>query len=132
MFDVAVGGTDKCTGGTAIGDSTFTNYAAAFDNTSGGWIHAGDAPGWIGYDFGSGVAHEIARLTWKATSFPQQAPSAFTVDYSDDGSSWTTVYTGAGADIATWSADEQRTFVTGLTGSGGAGTAARPVVFVCT
>jgi hypothetical protein len=94
-------GSDLCNGGTALADSAFAGLPAsnAFDNKgdlSTLWANNGTGTAaYIGYDFGSGVTKNINQVHWTARNDGSytQYPTAFTVDYSDDGSSWTSKWT---------------------------------------
>lgn len=102
------GGSNQCSGGTAIasGDSGASWVPSrAFDGSaSTSWDHE---PGsftdlWIGYDFGSGVTKDIVEVRMRPRAvqsggkpFTLRAPGAFDVQYSDDGSSWTTYWSVA-------------------------------------
>lgn len=100
------GGTNLATGGTAIGSSDNSGHEKdkAFDgNTSTYWLAGGAPNQWIGYHFGSAVS--ITELTYtSASTFGSsdvtESPTAFSLDYSDDGSSWTTLTSFT----TTWSA----------------------------
>jgi hypothetical protein len=97
-------GADVCTGGTALSDSNGYGTAAsgAFNNTYGDtslWIcnNTGTAA-YIGYDFGSGNDKDIVQVgIWpRPSTWYYQAPQGFDIQYSDDGSSWTTSYSITG------------------------------------
>lgn len=96
-----LGGADLCAGGAAIKSTEYGGLPAsnAFDNDlTTVWAPDGSAlPQWIGYDFGAGNAKDIqvVRLLQRDSG---QYPSAFNVQYSDDGSSWTTAWSVSGLD----------------------------------
>ena len=110
-----VGGADQCSGGTAISDSQFdtSTYAQtnAFDNNSATrWTSTDTAfPHWIRYQFASAVS--VAQLSLQAPHITGEAPNSprdFTLQWSDDGSAWTTVLTVTGQPA--WAASEIRLF----------------------
>jgi len=94
-------GTDLASGGTASASSvTGANTAdKAFDNShstawqSGGIPSGAGAPEWLRYQFASGVDPVAIRLTLNEPLGNSQAPADFDVQYSDNGSTWTTVKT---------------------------------------
>lgn len=83
----------------------------AYDgDTSSFWSGLGPAiPGWIKFDFGSGSEFCMTQVAMRARndSLHTQAPRDFQVQYSDNGTTWTTYWQKAGV---TWSAGLQRTF----------------------
>ena len=92
--------TDKCTGGTASAISVFSGYLAshAFDNIETkltGWVGAnGSIPGWVKYDFGSGVAWPITRvrvLGWKNSYISTSYATSVKIEGSNNDSNWTTL-----------------------------------------
>ena len=91
-----VGGADLCSGGTAIASETYPgsdcNAAYAFDDaTSGGnfWASNVSTSGWIGYSFASPVSIAAVRI-WARVAY-SQSPKDFSIQYSDDGVTYTTV-----------------------------------------
>lgn len=73
----------------------------------------------LGYDFVTPV--EIAQLAmWcrPVSGEENAAPGDFTIQYSDNGTDWTTQSTFTG--VTGWVGGTPKTFLTGLTGSGGA------------
>lgn len=131
IFRDAPGGAQKAVGGAVIASSEygFAPKASAFDGDTGTtWGASGAIPQWIGYDFGAGVNIELAQIVIYAEQ-ADSAPTAFTIDCSDDGGNWTTAYTASGSDVSPWTANQIRTINTGLIGSGTP--TARPAVFVC-
>ena len=100
-----VGGPDLCVGGTVVSGGTYPasdcNMAYAFDDSASGgnfWASNVSTSGWIGYSFASPVAIAAVRI-W-ARVYYSQTPKDFSIQYSDDGVSWTTAksYTG----ITSW------------------------------
>lgn len=96
-----VAGVNQTGSGTALASSSFSGSspANAFDGNgattkwdsdfSGAW------PQWIGYDFGSGVTKDITAVAiWPNLNL--RAPAAFDVQYSDNGSTWTTLWSVTG------------------------------------
>jgi hypothetical protein len=77
-------GTPLASGGTP---------AFAFDNgaSNTGWNDAGTSGAWIGYHFSKAVG--IARVRLTAAQFTDQSPKDFRVQFSDNGTDWTTAWT---------------------------------------
>lgn len=108
------GRTDQCTGGTALANSDGFGggdvRASAFDSrTDTQW--AGNISGaYIGYDFGSGQTRIIDRISIRARAggSANQAPMDFDIQYSDDGSSWTTSWSESGQ--TSWLVKVERLF----------------------
>lgn len=105
-FHTKVGGTQAATGGTAIAsgtDGTGDTAANAFD-TDGSTKWMGNTPntGWLGYQFPAPVTvAEVAITNRSDFSYYDAAPHAFDVQSSDDGTTWTTVWS---VTAAPWSA----------------------------
>lgn len=115
-FRSTLGGADITGGGTAISDANqgapqnATSPALAFDNNNGtdwssGFAFSGSF--YVGYDFGVAVDIVDVAISASATN-TNGAPKNFTIDYSDNGSSWTPLITVSNEPA--WSANEQRTF----------------------
>ncbi len=94
-------GNDLCTGGTASasGDnaSSGEGTAQAFDNsTSTKWLVFAST-GWIQYDFAGTAAYAVNQYTITsandATVYPGRNPKNWTLQGSNNGSTWTTVDT---------------------------------------
>lgn len=102
------------TGGTVIASGTGEGAAAnVFDgDTSSGnyWYSGGLFTGWIGYDFGSGNAVEVAMVALIGRYGAGQYPTDFDVQYSDNGSSWTTAWSVAS--LGNWLGTAQKKFFT--------------------
>lgn len=113
-FRLTSGGADQTSGGTAIESAHLSSFvpARAFDNNSTTcWVAAGASPWWIGYQFASPVSiHEIALTAYVTGDggTSAQSPKDFTIDYSDNGSSWTTASTVTGQ--VSWTSAQQRLF----------------------
>lgn len=105
------GGADQCTGGTAtasssesgnppslaVDDSVFSTWAALFSNTTGWWQ----------YQFASAV--DVVEYTIQGSnSVNERAPKDWTLEYSDDGSSWTVADTRTGE--TGWTDGQVRTY----------------------
>ena len=96
----SISGSDQCNGGTASASSYHASGllpAYAFDNVlddANCWATAGSAIGWIQYAFPSPVAVAEVRIAPRY-SVPQY-PTAFTLEFSDDGLNWriATAYSG--------------------------------------
>lgn len=100
-----VGGADLCSGGKIIASGTYPasdcNMVYAFDDVTSGincWASNVSTAGWIGYAFASPVAISAVRI-W-ARVCVNQTPKDFSIEYSDDGVSYTAEksYTG----ITSW------------------------------
>lgn len=109
------GGANLTGTGTPISGSEYSaGYADdyAFDgNAANSWNSSGGlgTTAWIGYDFGAGNAHDIIEIAFKARGdYVGNAPTDMQVEYSDDGSSWTTKWSITGQ--TGWSTNETRVF----------------------
>lgn len=106
-------GADQCTGGTAIGTQhpslSFPPSQAFDNNNSTFWASTttGDAQN-VGYQFASPVV--VAEITWRnrGDSAANQAPVVGIVQYSDNGTTWTTAWTFTGQ--TGWTLGQTRTF----------------------
>lgn len=96
-FRETAGGADVCNGGTAFASGIWNgSIAGAFDNDTGtNWKFLGGAPVWIGYDLGAGNEKEIVEIAWRVASAGEE-PSAFAVQFSDNGQEWMTAWTEVG------------------------------------
>lgn len=110
--------------GTAAASTNFSGFDPwkAFDDTltrANSWFtNTGNATGWIRYDFGSGNAKVITYYSMVACSTNpnfasgdtdiQRTPKTWTLEGSNDASSWTVLDTQTNAPI--WSAGEKRTY----------------------
>jgi hypothetical protein len=102
-----------CSGGTASASSDGFGWvpANAFNgtHTGNGW-HSGAntlpaTPEWLKYDFGSGNDKDIQAIKMVGrgdSNAVNQTPKDFQLQYSDDDSSWSTLFTITGA--ANWGA----------------------------
>lgn len=113
----AIGGAQKCTGGTASASttqSTNTPANAVDGNLSSIW-RANAAPvQWWQYQFPVAVdIVEIAISTGTGPTGYQEAPTNFDLQWSDDGTSWTTAASFTG--IGVWPSNETRIFRVGET-----------------
>lgn len=73
--------------------------------------NANTLPGWIGWYFGVNGPQTVATFSIKADgTVPGFSPGTFTLEYSDDGSSWTTAASFSGI---TFTANQVKTFATG-------------------
>ena len=100
------GTTDRLTGGTASADTEYGAQVAALacdDNASTYWESTDSAfPHWWKYDFGAGVLWRIGKLTLTcATISDGIGIKNFTLQGSNDDSSYTVVYTGVTTNIST-------------------------------
>lgn len=95
----SVGGADETGSGTAAASSNYTSLTPdkAFDNSTvqaNGWASNGGLPCWLSYDFGVGVTKEIVEVAihFNVSGFLDQCPTAWSLQYSDDNSAWTTAF----------------------------------------
>lgn len=90
----SAGGADVTGSGTASANNSSGGAAAnAVDNDTGTiWATgAGALPHWWAYDFGAGNDQDIVEVSITSrSSTAGSAPGAFQLQYSDDGSTWTT------------------------------------------
>lgn len=129
------GGPDQCSGGSASADGFYTsaNYGPlpppnAFDgvNTIGAsWVSAvASLPHWIAYQFPAPVDVGEIVIGWPPSyGYPQEQPKDVALQYSDDGSSWTTRQSWT---LASFSGGEMRALSVGAWATL-AGTPRRPV-----
>ncbi len=106
------GGINQATGGTPSANSVYSTYVAAnaFDgNATDYWVENSWAPGWLQYQFASPVA--VGAVSFTASSGAVQnsgsAPTVFAVQFSDDGSLWTTAWC---VSVASATSGENRVF----------------------
>jgi hypothetical protein len=113
------GGADQATGGTATAGNSFSGSflpANAFDDStatawaSASWSGASAiSTNFLRYQFGSAVA--VAGVLWNAragSTEGRQSPSTSWVQFSDDGTNWTTAWRIR--DASNWSDGETRTY----------------------
>ena len=90
---------DLITGGTPSADTEnsagYEADKACDDNTGTSWASSVTAfPHWWKYDFGVGITKIITRITLLSTNAASPQIKNFTLQGSNNDSSWTTVYTG--------------------------------------
>lgn len=110
-FRATIGGADQCTGGTAI-SGAFDIPANAFDNnaTTRASNTVSVFTGWIGYQFASAV--DVLQYTIQAhPTTPLRSPSVWALQYSDDGTSWTSAESRSG--YVAWTNGEIKSFTVG-------------------
>jgi hypothetical protein len=109
-FRASIGGADQATGGNAVASSTNTTFVAsnafANDGTSSQWVGVGVA-NWIRYDFPSPVQLLEATIQAVTTSF-NRSPKDFTIEGSNDGSTWATLFSPSSQ--TGWTSGQTRTF----------------------
>lgn len=97
--------------GSAYGGipGTYDGSHAADNNPSTLWAGSAGFPDWWQYDYGAGNALDIKEVTITARNdaVPEQTPSSFTLQYSDDNSAFTNVQTFT---AATWSLGQTQVF----------------------
>ncbi|UTC28368.1 putative tail protein [Brevundimonas phage vB_BpoS-Gurke] len=105
-------GPQLATGGTPSASSSTSGQGpeGAFDGVTGGaWFSAAGNPvgQWIAYAFPAPV--EVRYLDLKGSQdYPTRSPRAFKVQWSDDGSTWTTAWTVTGQ--TGWAPNQTRQF----------------------
>lgn len=118
-FRESSGGSDQTGSGTSSASSEFgvPTYQSdkAFDDNAATMWHSGAPtfPQWIAYDFGSGQARNIFEISMKARNddaptAANQTPTAFRVEWSDNGEDWQARWTESGG--SAWTIGETRTF----------------------
>ena len=102
-------GPDLTGTGTAICSSQEQSPDGAFDNAiNGAWFsNSGQAVDgqWIGYQFPSAVSIRYVTVMG-SQDYPAQSPTNFEIQYSDDGSTWTTAW--AVTDPGNWNTGQYR------------------------
>lgn len=113
QYRTTVGGANVATGGTASATNNLSGYppSQAFDgNASTFWVTNTGPTVYLAYHFTSAVA--IVEYTMAArndnTAFLGDTPKNWTLDFSDDGTNWTTLATVTGQ--TSWGLGEVRTF----------------------
>lgn len=102
---VGAAGTNLCIGATASASGNYGSQVASLaidGNPTTYWESALDgAPSWLKVDLGA--EHIVRSMVIKSTSFPTEIPRDFTLQGSNDNSTWTVIgaYTGADAFITT-------------------------------
>jgi hypothetical protein len=97
---MAYGTIDRCTGGTPSAQSASGAYPAAnaFDNNNNTFWFSPAGGQWIQYDFGSGVAWRIGKITIRGYyDMDGVKIKDFAILGSNNGSNWTTLYAGTQA-----------------------------------
>lgn len=101
------------------GDAFSSNWDEDTGAGVSSWASSTGANEWLRYDFGAGNQKAIVAVDiWARpdTAFSTQSPKDFTIEYSDNGSSWTVAWTVTGS--TGWRSREHRKFVkTGHTDS---------------
>lgn len=99
-----------------------TQAWTAFDNNSTGttnrWVSNSTTTGWIRYDFGASnskiITHySVVGINTNDGANVNRAPKTWTLQGSNDASSWTTIDTQTA--VAAWTAGEKRTYATSNT-----------------
>ena len=98
-------GTNLCIGATASASGAYGSQSASLaidGNPTTYWESSLEgAPSWLKVDLGA--EHIVRSMVIKSTSFPTEIPRDFTLQGSNDNSTWTVIgaYTGVDAFIAT-------------------------------
>lgn len=116
LFDVefrtAVGGADVTdgAGGAASSNSTAagTSPANLFDGSPTNRWSTSSTSAWVQYDFGPSNSKDVVEFTMACAPDVTRSPKDFTLQYSDDGSAFTTV--GTYTNIINWQPGQRRTF----------------------
>jgi hypothetical protein len=115
-FRTAAGGADD-NSGTGTADSFYAagyEPANCFDgNPATRWATSATAlPHWVRRDYGAGNEKSIVEVVWQSENSllaaQTQVPKDFSVQYSDNGSSWTTLWSVTGQ--TAYTANETRVF----------------------
>lgn len=107
----AVGGADLCVGGAASASLANNPAANAFDKSNAtSWGAFGSPAQWLRYKFAAPVSVGVVELTAEPGNVAgvNASPKDFTIQWSDDGTSWTTAATITGQ--TGWTANQKRTF----------------------
>ena len=112
-FRSSIGGADQTSPG-GLGPFGSSNASSLKDNAFDGTGAAGTplrfsspvVPGWIAYAFRDPVA--IVEVAITADTAAARAPKDFSLDYSNDGITWTTAFSKSGQ--TGWTGDETRAF----------------------
>ena len=95
--------TEDLTGGQVyIASSEFSvpeyQKAYAFDNNETNvWYATGYSNQWVGVDFGVGISYAVSRIRFRSARI-----NAFSIDASNNGSTWTTIHTNNRANNSNW------------------------------
>ena len=107
-----VGGSDVANGGTPTSRTVFSSptYDAdkAFDNNSSTLWSAQYASDWLRYQFVSPVKIVQISVRARTDGFANTSPRDFNIQYSDDGTNWTTFWGVVGQ--TGWAVGESRVF----------------------
>ena len=118
----SAGGADQTGSGTASASSIFSSSFSAdeaFDKDPSTIWSTSDMslPQWIAYDFGTDVhVAEVMMQAGDSSARASRMPRTFDIQYSDNGSDWTTATTRV--DEPSWAISEVRTFDTDATTGG--------------
>lgn len=112
----AIAGADLITGGFPVA-SSFLSNATSFEADKGHdgsvstfWLSTNNsADAWWGYDFGPGAWFNVEEivLTARNDGFYGETATHFDIDYSTDGTNWTTYWSKTG--LAAWTTGLART-----------------------
>jgi hypothetical protein len=86
------GANDKCTGGTATANNG-TASDAFNESTGDKWFPVPNDTGWIAYQFSGSTKHQIGSYTLTTADYSPRDPKQWTLEGSDDGTTWTVVDT---------------------------------------
>lgn len=107
-----VGGPNIAVGGVGSASSSYFGGSTANDVWAGGITFAttGGAPQWNAYDLGPGNASPVVEIAYtvRTDGYSEQSPSAGVLQYSDNGTDWTT--DGQTIPFGTWTVGQQKVF----------------------
>jgi hypothetical protein len=107
------GGANQTGTGTASTSvfSTGNPASSAFDNNAAtSWQTGnGTTAAWLAYDFGVGNAKDIREIAYTVATSNLYAPTDFSIQYSDDGAGWTTLWALSGLSTG-WTFGTARVF----------------------
>lgn len=102
-------GSDMAVGGTASASSATQSPNGAFDDAiDGAWFSDSNQPidgQWIAYQFPEPVSVRYVTMMG-SQDYPDQSPTSFEVQYSDDGTEWETAW--AVTDPGNWNTGQMR------------------------
>ena len=105
------GGSQACSGGTAIEGTHYSTYDSSklFDGNTTTYYENTGTTAWVGYDFGAGNTVSILEIKAYSYSTANRTPDSFDIQFSDNGSSWTTAWSVTSAATG-WSVSTWKTF----------------------
>jgi len=110
QFRTVAGTSSVPSGGTALSSTNnYTGPGAAFDNNvATGFLSQAGVPNWVGYQFASPISPVEVQVVSPLVNEVNRAPKDFLIQYSDDGSAWTT--TASITSQTSWTTAQSRLF----------------------